>query len=54
MDYLYFGAAILASFHALTYGLWEKQQGNPAGARFVYALAALCVLLPLYRIMAGP
>lgn len=54
MDYVYLLAAVLAGVHAVSYGLWEKGQGNKAGAFLVFALALLCVILPIRKLLVGP
>ncbi len=53
MDIVYVAVVACAAVHTATFGLWLGKQGNKAGALFAYSLAALCLGLPLYRLIFG-
>ncbi len=53
MDAVFAVVGAAAAVHTLTFGLWLKKHGNRAGALFAFVLAALCLGMPLYRLVAG-
>lgn len=54
MDILLAVAAMLAAIHGFLYGKWLMKQNVRDGAFFVYLLVALCVVLPIYKILNAP
>lgn len=53
-EYIFFFIAIFAGLHALTFARWLRLGGNKAGALGVWVIIAVCVTLPLYRLLNAP
>lgn len=53
-EYIFFFIAILAGLHALTFARWLRFSGNKTGAYGVWAIIAISLTLPLYRLMTAP
>lgn len=51
MEYVFWVAAVFASVHTITYGLWEKKQGNNTGAMGVFFVAVICIGLTVYTLI---
>lgn len=49
IDQIFLIAAVLSSFHALTFAKWLKQNDNKAGAYFMYGIALLGIAFPAYH-----
>ena len=51
MEYVFLVVAVLASVHTITYGLWERKQGNNKGAMGVFFIAIVSVGLTVYTLI---
>ncbi|SDD49461.1 hypothetical protein [Sporomusa acidovorans] len=53
MPYLLLILSILAAIHASLFGIWLIKNGNKPGAYATYGLAAFCIALSVYRLIAA-
>lgn len=51
MNYFFLLAAVLAGIHAYTFARWLRKEGNTLGTVGICLLIAICLALPLYRII---
>lgn len=54
MNYVYLTLSLLAALHAYLFGRWLIRNGNSLGGVTVFLLSALCISLPVYRIISAP
>lgn len=51
MESILLVAIALIGIHAYTFARWLRKEGNTRGAIGIYVLMAVCLALPIYRII---